>query len=235
MKVAIIPARSGSKGVPDKNIQLLWGIPLLTIAIKCAKATRLFDKIIVSTDSQQYAEVALEAGAEIPFLRPQNLAGANSKIDDVIENLIQHTNESVSWDTICLLEPTSPMRTPDLIEICYQKMEGDKKADSCLSVNKVPLKYNPVKQLAVNESGNIEKYNAGNPFIINRQELKQTFIRNGGGYIIKLNAFKKFKSFIGEKALFHLNTEDLISIDSPADMQILREWEKNNSKPDWLS
>lgn len=82
--IAVIPARGGSKGVPQKNIRLLNGRPLIEYTIEAAKQSCLFEKIIVSTDSEQIAAVAVLAGAEVPFLRPQEISGDNASSDDVV-------------------------------------------------------------------------------------------------------------------------------------------------------
>ena len=110
--VALIPARSGSKGIPGKNLQLLDGSPLITYTIKAALSSFGTASVFVSTDSSEIAELAKSAGAQVPFLRPKGLAGDTSSACEVVEHFIDWTHSNtLSLDAIVYLQPTSPLRS----------------------------------------------------------------------------------------------------------------------------
>ena len=115
--IAIITARSGSKGLPDKNIRPLNGIPLIAYTIKAAVDSGLFETVMVSTDSEQYAEISRAYGAEVPFLRSEATSGdAAGSWDVVREVLAKYRENGREYDRVCLLQPTSPLRdAQDLI------------------------------------------------------------------------------------------------------------------------
>jgi CMP-N,N'-diacetyllegionaminic acid synthase len=115
--VAIIPARSGSKGVPGKNIRLLAGHPLLAWSICLAKSTKSIDRVIVSTNDSEYAKIALDYGAEVPFLRPLELSSDSSTDLDFLQHAYQWLlkNEGRSPQSFVLLRPTTPLRDPSVV------------------------------------------------------------------------------------------------------------------------
>lgn len=115
--LAIIPARSGSKRVPNKNIRILNGNPLIWYSVNAAKTSEMFEEIMVSTDSEEYAEIARQCGATVPFIRSAgNASDAASSWDMVREVLNCYKNDGKEFDTVCLLQPTSPLRTAN--DIC---------------------------------------------------------------------------------------------------------------------
>ncbi len=104
--LAIIPARSGSKGLKDKNIKLLNNKPLLAYSIEVAKASGVFDKIIVSTDSEKYALIAKEYGADVPYLRDEQLANDTASSWDVAKDILnKYKEQGITFDTVTLLQP----------------------------------------------------------------------------------------------------------------------------------
>lgn len=132
--IAIIPARSGSKGLPDKNIKSLCGKPLLAYSVEAALHSGLFDIVHVSTDSAKYAEIAKIYGADVPFLRSaKNSSDTASSWDTVFEVLEQYSNLGINFDKVMLLQPTSPLRTSEDITAAFSLM-ADKKANAIVSV-----------------------------------------------------------------------------------------------------
>lgn len=118
--IAIIPARSGSKGVKDKNIRDLAGKPLMAYTIEAAVQSRQFDEVMVSTDSERYAEIAKKYGANVPFLRSRQTATDTASSWDMVEEVLSKYEEmGKSFDTFCLLQPTSPLRNADDIQAAY--------------------------------------------------------------------------------------------------------------------
>lgn len=128
MNVAIIPARGGSKRIPRKNIKNFCGKPIIAYSILAAKKSGLFDRIIVSTDDEEIAEIAEYWGADIPFLRPKKLADDHTVTMDVINHAINwlHENDTV-YDYACCIYPTAPLiRTKDLQQGYEQLRQSDK-------------------------------------------------------------------------------------------------------------
>lgn len=132
--LAIIPARSGSKGVKDKNIKLLGGKPLMAYTIEAALKSRVFNEVMVSTDSSIYASIAKNYGAEVPFLRSRyNSQDSSESWDTVREVLDMYKQQGKNFDTICLLQPTSPLRIYRDIQNAYQKFSS-KSAKAVVSI-----------------------------------------------------------------------------------------------------
>ena len=152
--VAVIPARGGSKGVPRKNIRLLGGKPLIAHAIETARRSRLIDRVIVSTDDAEIATVAQQYGAEVPFMRPRELA-----LDDSPEWLTwQHairtldaTEGSPKVEVFICVPPTSPLRSTEDVDSCIQTLL-ENEADMVITVK--PAERNPYFNMVVlNEQG----------------------------------------------------------------------------------
>ena len=124
--VALIPARSGSKGVPGKNIKPLAGFPLIAYSIKAALKSKLIDRVIVSTDSEEYANIAREYGAEVPFLRPSELSGDKATDTDFFKHAIDWfiENEGEVPEYFAHLRPTTPLREPNVIDAALKSFIG---------------------------------------------------------------------------------------------------------------
>ncbi len=135
--VALIPARSGSKRVPDKNIRPLAGHPLIAYTITAALQSGIFTDVIVSTDSQHYADVARHYGAEVPFLRPDTLAGDKSPDIEWLQYTLERLqNDGRKYDCFSILRPTSPFRMPATIQRAWQEFSTQSGVDSLRAVEK---------------------------------------------------------------------------------------------------
>lgn len=132
--LGLIPARAGSKRVPDKNIRPLGGHPLLAYSIRSAIDSGVFERVVVSTDSPQYAEIAREYGADVPFLRPGELAGDDSRDIDWIRWTLE---EMPGYDAFAILRPTSPFRKAETIRRAWAQFSADGRADSLRAVQRV--------------------------------------------------------------------------------------------------
>ncbi len=133
--VALIPARSGSKRVPDKNIARLKGHPLIAYSIAAARASGVFSAVVVSTDAEVYANIARHYGAEAPFLRPPSIAGDKSPdIEWVVHALKELERGGRSFDAFSILRPTSPCRKPATIKRAFAQFVADRSADSLRAV-----------------------------------------------------------------------------------------------------
>lgn len=136
---AIIPARSGSKGIPDKNIKLLSGIPLMAYSIKTAKESFNIDRVIVSTDSELYAQIARRYGAETPFLRPGSLAQDLSTDYGFIKHALDWFKQSEDFvpDYLVHLRPTTPLRKVEYVEEAISIFKDNPMATSLRSIQKI--------------------------------------------------------------------------------------------------
>lgn len=132
--IAIIPIRSGSKGIKDKNIKLLNGVPLVAYTIKSALDSKVFDTVMVSTDSEEYAEIARQYGAEVPFLRSPANSGDTAPTWDVVREVLgMYEERGLCFDSLALLQATSPMRSGEDIVNAYRIME-EKRCNGVVSV-----------------------------------------------------------------------------------------------------
>ena len=183
--LAVITARSGSKGLKDKNIKLLGKYPLLAYSIKAAKESGMYDEIFVSTDSERYAEIAREYGAGVPFLRSDKIAGDNaSSWDAVREALDKYQELGKTFDTVTLLQPTSPLRSAEDIRNGYQIFE-EKNADYVIGVCQTdhsPLWCNTLPE-DLSMADFISKEIDSKP----RQELPDYYRINGALYIVRVD------------------------------------------------
>lgn len=183
--IAIIPARSGSKGLINKNIRELLGKPLLAYSIDEAIKSGQFDEIMVSTDSEKYAEIAQEYGAHIPFLRSEEQSSDSAGSWEVVkEVLMEYRERGVLFDTVCLLQPTSPLRTAGDIIGCYRDLEV-KGADAITTV--CEMEHSPLWSMTLDQSMSLSEYRNSMIENIPRQKLAQYYRINGAVYIRKVN------------------------------------------------
>ena len=136
--VALIPARSGSLRVPDKNIRYLSGHPLIAYTIAAALDSGIFSKVIVSTDSPEYSEISRHYGAEVPFLRPDSISGAHSPDIEFVKHAIDELKNNMGFEFDCfsILRPTSPFRKPETILRAWNKFLSHEGIDSLRAVEK---------------------------------------------------------------------------------------------------
>lgn len=179
--LAIIPARSGSKGLKDKNIKELNGVPLLAYSIQAALKSKMFTNVMVSTDSYQYAEIAKLYGAEVPFLRNQENAADSASSWSVVKEVIEkYRLIGVEFNTVTLLQPTSPLRNGEDICKAY-KLYSEKKATAVVSV--CEMEHSPLWSNTLPESLCMDGFLTD---ISNHQrQLLSTYYRiNGAIYIV---------------------------------------------------
>lgn len=218
--IAIIPARSGSKGLPNKNIKELNGIPLLAHSIICAKESGIIDEVFVSSDSQVYKEIAEKYGANVPFLRPENISEDNSQAYDYIIHTINSfkANCNLEFDYFIVLQPTSPIRKPGHI-IDVAKLLIEQNIDSVVSVCKadhIPQLYNHLP-----DNLSMYKFYTGDKKSFNRQDYGLYYRLNGSIYAMKVNEFIKHKSYYIENSrAYIMDKEFSIDIDEEIDFYI---------------
>jgi CMP-N,N'-diacetyllegionaminic acid synthase len=221
-RLAIIPARSGSKGVPGKNLRVVEGQTLLARAIAVARATGLFDRVYVSTDSDDYVLEAARAGIETPFKRPAELASDDSMVADAIRHALEtFEGQGERYDTLALLEPTSPLRTAAIVRETVLAAESDG-WDAAFTVSPVARKYHPLKQLRRSADGALDFSLPEARPNVNRQQLDRTYVRNGFCYAIRVPVFLATHSLHGTRVKGILHDGDAVSIDSMKDLHKVR-------------
>lgn len=186
--LGVITARGGSKGIPGKNIKSFLGKPLIAHTIEVAKASGVFDRLILSTDDEAIAKVASGYGCEVPFMRPAELAADNTPHLPVMQHAVSWLREHENYrpDYVMILQPTSPLRRPQHIKEAVQLISKTG-SDSVVSVSPVPSHYNPHWQFILGNDERLSMYN-GSPFkeiIRRRQDLATTYTKNGAIYIFK--------------------------------------------------
>lgn len=213
-RIAIIPARSGSKGIPNKNIYKLAGRPLIDYTIKAALESNCFEKVIISTDCRRIAEIAEECGAEVPFLRPESLAGDTAKsIDAVLDTLCRLT---VKYQECCLLQPTAPLRSSEDIQKAIQTFESSGK-DALVSVSRFEEPH-PYK-LKIIVGGNLKPFIDGKESEVPRQLLPQCYCLNGAIYLNKVKFLEENRTFFAEQTeAFIMPEERSVNIDTKLDL-----------------
>lgn len=135
--IALIPARAGSKRVADKNIRPLAGHPVIAYTIAAALQSEIFSAVVVSTDSEEYAEISRQYSAEVPFLRPTEMAGDHSPDIEWIEHALTHLREmGREYDCFSILRPTSPFRLPETVRRAWEQFTAEEGVDSLRAVEK---------------------------------------------------------------------------------------------------
>lgn len=216
--LAIIPARSGSKGLKDKNIKPLAGKPLMAYSIEAALKSGVFDEVMVSTDSEEYAEVARQYGANVPFLRSSlNARDVSSSWDMVTEVLEAYEKIGRQFDMFCLLQPTSPLRESEDIINAYQKYH-DKNAIAVISV--CECEHSPKWSNVLDESLSLDGFVMPEA-ATGRQQFQPYYRLNGAIYIVNVEAFKRNRFLYREGAYAYvMEKEKSIDIDTEYDFII---------------
>lgn len=222
--LAIIPARGGSKGIKRKNLINFNGKPLLAHSIINAKTSRLITRVIVSTDDVEISQTALNYGAEIPFMRPKELAEDHVLDLPVFEHALTFLQETENYrpDIVVHLRPTAPYRKPGWIDDAIQLLVNHPDADSVRSVSK-PDKH-PYRMFTIDSDGflyPIMKHMHPVPYLLRRQDLPDVYYYNCVIDVTKpITIFGK-KSMTGDRILpYIMNPDDVIDIDTLRDLQI---------------
>ena len=212
--ITIIPARSGSKGLKDKNIKELNGKPLIAYTIEAAKESKIFDEIIVSTDSEKYAEIAKKYGANVPFLRSRENAGDKAGSWDVAREVISKLDKQ--YDIVVLLQPTSPLRTSKNIKDAI-KLFFDKDADTVCSVCETDHPTFWCNTLDENLSMRdfIKK-----EYDLPRQQLPKTYTLNGAIYVCKAKNLDNLNFYSAKSYAYVMARNSSIDIDDMSDLAL---------------
>jgi N-acylneuraminate cytidylyltransferase len=216
--VTIIPARGGSKSLPKKNIRLLDNKPLLCYSIDYSKKSSLVTKTIVTTDSQEIADIAKSCGAEVPFLRPSEYAQDDTRDYPFMKHALDYF-ESIGevYDIYILLRPTSPIRPEGLIEKAIEIFENNFSASSVRSIAKI--KEHPYRAWEINIDGSMQGLvkSVEESYNIPRQELPEIYFQTGDIEAIRRETILK-GSISGDNIYpLIINHDEMVDIDEVSD------------------
>ena len=213
---ALIPARGGSKGIKNKNIRLLNGLPLIGHSIASAKASQLVDRVIVSTDDEAIRHVANDLGAETPFLRPSELSDDKAGMWGVIDHAFSWLKDSGDvCDVIVLLQPTSPIRTAGVIDKALNVFKSSR-CSSLVSVSEVPHQFTPDSLLKIEQDYLVNAVESKK--IYRRQDKSRFFARNGPSILITRRMTIERGDMYGDLILpFEMTRHESIDIDEEED------------------
>lgn len=218
--LALIPARSGSKSVVDKNIRMIGNKPMLAHSIDHAKASRYITRVIVSTDSPRYAEIAREYGAQVPFLRPAEYATDTALDYDVFAHALAFLEEKEDYkpDLVVQLRPTYPIRNPADIDAMIERMMEDPSIDSMRCV--APAKEIPYKMWFRGEDGYLEPVmkDIKECYNMPRQQLPAVYFQNACIDVIRTKVITERHSMSGDKIAGY-QMEENYDIDTEEDFR----------------
>jgi len=219
--IAIIPARGGSKRLPGKNLMMLAGKPLIGWTIEAALASGVFDRVVVSTDSWEIAVMAAQFGAEVPFMRPEELATDGTPTIDVLTHAANElmAGKETHWTHLACLQPTSPLRTAENIREAVKLLE-EKKADGIVSVCR--SEHSPLWSNTLPASLSLDDFIPASIQKTPSQQLPAYYRLNGALYLCRI------PRMIGEKTLFLnsnsfayvMSRKDSIDIDDQVDFDL---------------
>ena len=202
--IAVIPARSGSKGLPGKNIRELCGKPLIAWSIDAGLASKYIDVVVVTTDSQEIASIARQFGASIPFIRPSELATDEATTFDVIKHTLNYYESDLNsrfYYTV-LLEPTSPIREDSDIDSMLETLEANhENFDAIISLGEVDRHPSIMKRISGQK---IERISSELPATLRRQDNETVYFPYGVGYVSKTQTLMDEETFYPTRTTFHL-------------------------------
>lgn len=218
--LAIITARGGSKGIPGKNIKHLAGKPLITWTIQAALDSHNLDRVIVSTDDTNIANVCREFGAEVPFMRPNDLAQDDSPHIEIIIHVIDWLCTHINYypEYVMLLQPTSPLRTTDDINEAIN-LAIKQNADGVVSVCNTPV--HPYLFKKINEDGKLFDYIDKPEGYLYRQLYPPIYYVNGAIYLTRTEIIQKQRTFYPDCTFpYIMPVERSLDIDTPWDLYL---------------
>lgn len=215
--LAIIPARGGSKGIPRKNVKAISGKPMIQYTIEAAKECPYIDKVVVSTEDVEIADISMRAGAIVPFSRPEELATDEAKTIDVVMHAVEfYERKAERFDIIVLLQPTSPLRNAeDITKALEYFMRNEQR--SLVTVSEVS--ESPILMRNFNKENKLEKI-LEEDSDVRRQDMKKFYRINGAIYINKASELNANTRFNDNEMGFVLTQEHGIDVDEPQDLVV---------------
>lgn len=222
--IAIITARCGSKGLPKKNILELNGKPLIAWSIEKALQSKYIDRCFVSTDCEEIAMVSENYGIQVPFLRPAEYARDDSpSYEPILHALETFERQGHHYDYMVLLEPTSPLRKKQDVDLAIAKLIQNEKADGLISVGEIHTEH-PLIVKKIDESGFVFPYLNKSKTVHQRQQVDKAYFPYGIIYMAKVAAYKEKKTFYLEKTLpYQIERWQNYEIDDQIDFIIIEQ------------
>jgi CMP-N-acetylneuraminic acid synthetase len=216
--VGLIPARAGSKGVVGKNRRVLHGKPLVQYTIEAALAARRLARVVLSTDDETIAAIGRACGADVPFIRPAELARDDTPMLPVIQHAVSWLeSHGDRFDAVCLLQPTNPLRRAEDIDACIADLEQSD-ADSIVTILPVPTDHNPYWVYFKDQAGLMRLSTGGMEPLPRRQDLPEAFHREGSIYVTRRAVLMEQDSLYGQRLRgFPVAPERALNIDTPDD------------------
>lgn len=217
--LAVVPARSGSKGIRHKNMRPLCGVSLIGWAGRTLGRLPWLDRRVLSTDSPQYASEGERHGLSVPFLRPAPLATDDAATVDTVRHALEfvETADGRRFDVVLVVEPTSPLRLPSDIESCTRRLLATG-ADAVVSVSPVPAKSHPRKVLRVVD-GNLTFYEDAGRALTRRQDLPPLFYRDGVCYALTRACLVEQGAIIGRWTVGLVTEHPVVNIDEAWELE----------------
>jgi CMP-N-acetylneuraminic acid synthetase len=214
--LGIIPARGGSKGIPGKNLASVGGRPLIAHTFEAARASRTLTRVVLSTDSEEIAELGRAAGIEVPFLRPPALAADATPMLDVLRHAIAALHPRP--DVVVLLQPTSPFRRAEHIDAAVSLLERSG-ADSVVSVVAVPHQFTPGSLMRLEGERLVSLTN--DPVATRRQDKPVLYARNGPAVLVtRVPVLASARLYGDDTRPYEMSREDSIDIDDAFDLEM---------------
>lgn len=217
--LAVVPARGGSTGIKLKNLRKVGGVPLVARAGHVAQALEFVDRAVVSTDHDEIARVASAAGLALPFMRPAHLSGPAVADWDVLVHALTEVErlDGCAYDTVVMLQPTSPLRTPDQVRRAVALLvEGGH--DAVWTVSETDSKAHPLKQLALAGDGTLALYDPAGAQVVARQQLAAVYHRNGIAYAMTRSCLVEQKTIMGRRTAGLVIEGPVANIDTELDL-----------------
>jgi N-acylneuraminate cytidylyltransferase len=215
--LGLVPARAGSKGVPGKNAKPLLGKPLLQWTVEAAVESGVLDRVVISTEDEGLAALAVEAGAEAPFLRPGTLADDRTPMIDVVLDALSRLDATgYRPDAVALLQPTSPLRRAQHVRAAVGALTED--ADSVCTVVPVPLELSPHYVMRLDRDGRLQHFLDDGAQYTRRQDVPRAYRRDGTVYLTRRSVLIDQRSFYGTACVpLVLPPAESVTIDTPED------------------
>jgi len=216
--LGVVPARGGSKGVPGKNIRELGGKPLIAHTLEAASRAALLTRTVVSTDSEEISDVCRAFGADVPFLRPPELASDTARVQDAVLHLLDQLEATYTY--VLLLQPTAPFRSAEDIDGAI-RLATQTGAESVVSFTQEETQH-PYYMYELDQDCDPPRvtpmfnYPVGTP----RQEFPPVYYRNGAIYLTRTDTLRRDRSFVSPQTVPYLMPEERsVNIDTEEDFQ----------------
>ncbi|HEX8911198.1 MAG TPA: acylneuraminate cytidylyltransferase family protein [Humisphaera sp.] len=228
--LAVVPARSGSKGIRDKNLATIGGTSLIGIAARVLADCPSVDVRVLSTDSEAYADEGRRHGLAVPFLRPPHLSHDAATAVDTMAHAVEESERHFGsrFDVVLIVEPTSPLRTAADVEACIRRLV-ETGTDSAVAVSPVPAKFHPLKVLKGGADGRLDFYEQKGAAVTGRQQLAGgLYFRNGVCYALTRACLMDRRTIFTENTVPVVIERTVVNIDDPEELEWARflwEWE----------